>query len=134
MTLIFCTNPSLGIYSTRSNKESAMDNQMCSKCGMSNIYPDGDLFICADCGDERSIHQPEQESLSDVSIKDANGNILKDGDDVVLIKDLKVKGSSINLKVGTKIKGIRIVGGDHEVDCKTSSGQFMLMACFLKKV
>lgn len=101
---------------------------------MPNIYQDGNLFICADCGDERSIHQAEEESESDESVKDANGNTLNDGDDVVLIKDLKVKGSSINLKVGTKIKGIRIVGGDHEVDCKTSSGQFMLKACFLKKV
>ena len=111
-----------------------MDNQICSKCGMSNIYPDGDLLICADCGEERSIHQQEEELLSAPSIKDANGTVLKDGDDVVLIKDLKVKGSSINLKVGTKIKSIRIVEGDHEIDCKTSSGQFMLKACFLKKV
>jgi protein PhnA len=111
-----------------------MDTQDCSKCGMSNIYSDGDLLICPDCGDERSIHQQKEEDSSDASVKDANGNVLKDGDDVVLIKDLKVKGSSINLKVGTKIKGIRIVGGDHEVDCKTSSGQFMLKACFLKKV
>jgi protein PhnA len=101
---------------------------------MSNIYPDGDFLICADCGDERSVYQQDEEFHSDLSIKDANGNVLNDGDDVVLIKDLKVKGSSINLKVGTKIKGIRIVGGDHEIDCKTSSGQFMLKACFLKKV
>lgn len=111
-----------------------MDNQNCSKCGLSNIYPDGELLICADCGEERSIHQQEEEISSDLSIKDANGNVLNDGDDVVLIKDLKVKGASFSLKVGTKIKGIRIVGGDHEVDCKTSSGQFMLKACFLRKV
>lgn len=111
-----------------------MDTQICSKCGLLNIYPDGGLLICADCGDERSIYQQEDESQTELSIKDANGNILNDGDDVVLIKDLKVKGSSINLKVGTKIKGIRIVGGDHEIDCKTSSGQFKLKACFLKKV
>ncbi len=111
-----------------------MDNQICSKCGMLNIYQDGDLLICADCGDERSVHQQDEKIDSDQTVKDANGNVLKDGDDVVLIKDLKVKGSSINLKVGTKIKGIRIVDGDHEIDCKTSSGQFMLKACFLKKV
>jgi protein PhnA len=108
--------------------------QNCSKCGMPNIYQDGDLFICADCGDEQSIHQADEDKELDESVKDANGNTLNDGDDVVLIKDLKVKGSSINLKVGTKIKGIRIVGGNHEVECKTSSGQFMLKACFLKKV
>lgn len=67
-------------------------------------------------------------------VKDANGNVLSDGDAVVLIKDLKVKGSSITLKVGTKVKSIRLVGGDHEVDCKMDAGNFMLKACFLKKV
>jgi len=67
-------------------------------------------------------------------VKDSNGNILSDGDAVVLIKDLKVKGSSTTLKQGTKIKSIRIVGGDHEVDCKMDGGSFMLKACYLKKV
>jgi protein PhnA len=67
-------------------------------------------------------------------VKDSNGNVLSDGDAVVVIKDLKVKGSSTTLKMGTKIKSIRIVGGDHEVDCKTDSGSYMLKACYLKKV
>jgi len=68
-------------------------------------------------------------------IKDANGTVLNDGDAVVLIKDLKVKGSSIVLKQGSKVKSIRLVsGGDHEVDCKLDQGNFMLKACFLKKV
>ena len=66
--------------------------------------------------------------------KDSNGNVLADGDAVVLIKDLKVKGSSTTLKMGTKVKSIRLVGGDHEVDCKMDAGSFMLKACFLKKV
>ena len=66
--------------------------------------------------------------------KDSNGNILADGDNVTLIKDLKVKGSSITLKMGTKVKSIRLVGGDHEVDCKMDAGNFMLKACFLRKV
>ena len=68
-------------------------------------------------------------------IKDANGNPLTDGDTVILIKDLKVKGSSIVLKKGTKIKGIRLPdgAGDHEVDCKTDQGAFMLKAAFMKK-
>lgn len=66
-------------------------------------------------------------------VKDANGNLLADGDTVTLIKDLKVKGSSTTLKVGTKIKGIRLVSGDHEVDCKTDAGNMLLKACFLKK-
>ena len=64
----------------------------------------------------------------------SNGNVLANGDSVVLIKDLKVKGSSITLKVGTKVKSIRLVGGDHEVDCKMDAGSFMLKACYLKKV
>ena len=68
-------------------------------------------------------------------VKDANGNVLADGDAVVLIKDLKVKGSSITLKMGSKVKSIRLVSsGDHEVDCKMDAGSFMLKACFLKKV
>ncbi len=67
-------------------------------------------------------------------VKDANGSVLADGDSVVLIKDLKVKGSSTTLKVGTKIKKIRLVGGDHEVDCKVDGGNFMLKACYLRKI
>lgn len=105
----------------------------CSKCGMENTYPDGNLFICADCGYEWSKDQDLAENEDESTVKDVNGNILSDGDSVVLIKDLKVKGSSTTLKVGTKVKSIRIVGGDHEVDCKTDLGQFMLKACFLRK-
>ena len=107
----------------------------CSECGMPNTYPDGELFICADCGHEWLMQQPsETNDNSALIIRDSNGNILSDGDSVVIIKDLKVKGSSTTLKVGTKIKSIRLVDGDHEVDCKTDVGQFMLKACFLKKV
>lgn len=67
-------------------------------------------------------------------VRDANGNVLADGDGVVLIKDLKVNGSSITLEMGSKVKSIRLVGGDHEVDCKMDAGNFMLKACYLKKV
>lgn len=70
----------------------------------------------------------------DAIIKDANGTVLQDGDAVVLIKDLKVKGSSTVLKQGSKVKSIRLVGGDHEVDCKMDAGNFMLKAAFLRKV
>ena len=109
--------------------------QACTKCGMTNIYSDGYLLICADCGDEQPLVKIEElEENNEAAIKDANGNVLASGNDVVLIKDLKVKGSSINLKGGTKIKNIRLVDGDHEVECKTSAGQFMLKACFLKRV
>ena len=76
----------------------------------------------------------DNDNDNDAVVKDSNGNVLADGDSVVLIKDLKVKGSSTTLKMGTKVKSIRLVGGDHEVDCKMDAGSFMLKACFLKKV
>jgi protein PhnA len=101
---------------------------------MLNTYPDSNLFICADCGFEWPAQDDLDTNDDESVVRDSNGNVLSDGDSVSLTKDLKVKGSSITLKVGTKIKGIRIVGGDHEVDCKTDAGQFMLKACFLKKV
>lgn len=107
----------------------------CPQCTLTNTYPDGSNTVCADCGFEwpiadETLHDDESEKV----VKDANGNTLADGDAVVLIKDLKVKGSSITLKMGTKVKSIRLVGGDHEVDCKMEGGSFMLKACFLKKV
>jgi protein PhnA len=106
----------------------------CPQCSLENIYPDGDNNVCADCGYEWPMNESaESVESDDAVIKDAHGNVLSDGDSVVLIKDLKVKGTSITLKVGTKIKSIRLVGGDHEVDCKTDAGSFMLKACFLKK-
>jgi protein PhnA len=101
---------------------------------MENTYPDGDNYVCADCGYEWLIAETvKTDDDNNAVVKDANGNILSDGDAVVLIKDLKVKGSSITLKQGSKVKSIRLVGGDHEVDCKMDEGNFMLKACFLKK-
>ncbi|MBR7801741.1 zinc ribbon domain-containing protein YjdM [Undibacterium fentianense] len=105
----------------------------CPLCGMENTYPDDDNYVCADCGNEWAILAAVEESDERI-VKDANGNVLADGDAVVLIKDLKVKGSSITLKQGSKVKSIRLVGGDHEVDCKMDTGNFMLKACYLKKV
>jgi protein PhnA len=101
---------------------------------MENTYPDGENYVCADCGHELPMNAVAATDDEATVIKDSNGNVLKDGDAVVLIKDLKVKGSSITLKMGTKVKSIRLVGGDHEVDCKMDAGNFMLKACFLKKV
>ena len=107
----------------------------CPQCGQENTYPDGVNTVCADCGHEWQMHEPAvADGTADTAVKDANGNILSNGDTVVLIKDLKVKGSSTTLKMGTKVKGIRIVGGDHEVDCKMDIGNFMLKASYLKKV
>lgn len=102
---------------------------------MENTYPDGDNYICADCAHEWPMQAVNAAADNEERIvKDSNGNVLADGDAVVIIKDLKVKGSSTTLKMGTKVKSIRLVGGDHEVDCKMDAGNFMLKACYLKKV
>lgn len=110
---------------------------VCPQCTLENTYPDGDNYVCADCGHEWpqvAAANSVADEDADAVVKDSNGNVLKDGDSVVLIKDLKVKGSSTTLKMGTKVKSIRLVGGDHEVDCKMDAGSFMLKAAFLKKV
>lgn len=106
----------------------------CPQCAMENTYPDGENYVCADCGYEWPMNAAADTDAADESVvRDANGNVLNDGDSVVIIKDLKVKGSSITLKMGTKVKSIRLASGDHEVDCKTDAGSFMLKACFLRK-
>lgn len=109
------------------------DIPVCPQCTLNNTYPDGANYVCADCGYEWPIAATEDDETTEI-VKDANGNPLADGDAVVLIKDLKVKGSSTVLKMGTKVKSIRLVAGDHGVDCKTDSGNFLLKAEFLKKV
>jgi protein PhnA len=106
----------------------------CPQCAQENTYHDGDNYVCADCAHEWPMVATAAADDEDESVvKDANGTVLKDGDAVVLIKDLKVKGSSTTLKMGTKVKSIRLVGGDHEVDCKMDIGNYMLKACFLRK-
>jgi protein PhnA len=111
-----------------------MSTPACPQCTLENTYPDSAHFVCADCGFEwpQETATAADEDAQAV-VKDSNGQALQDGDAVVLIKDLKVKGSSTVLKMGTKVKSIRLVGGDHEVDCKMDGGSFMLKACFLKK-
>ena len=111
------------------------DLPACPKCKMENTYPDGELIICPDCGHEWPAAAPAAATDdSDVLIvKDANGNLLADGDTVIIAKDLKVKGSSMVLKGGTKIKGIRLVAGDHDVDCKINGTSMLLKAIYLKK-
>lgn len=79
------------------------------------------------------IESAEVDDDASTVVRDSNGKVLADGDAVVLIKDLKVKGSSITLKMGTRVKSIRLTGGDHEVDCKMDAGSFMLKACYLRK-
>ena len=108
----------------------------CPQCKMENTYPDGELLICADCGYEWSPAEQAQAAAAveaGLTVKDANGNLLVDGDSVILIKDLKLKGSSTTIKGGTKVRSIRLVEGDHEIDCKVDGMALMLKACFVKK-
>ena len=105
----------------------------CPKCNSEYTYEDGSLLICPECGHEWSL---EAESSEEVKvIKDANGNVLNDGDTVTVIKDLKVKGSSSTLKQGTKVKNIRLVDGDHNIDCKIDGfGAMSLKSEYVKKI
>lgn len=104
----------------------------CPICHSEHTYQDGDFFICPECAHEWD--PKEAATLTDsLQVKDSNGNLLADGDDIILIKDLKLKGSSSVLKKGAKAKGIRLVEGDHEIDCKIDNMMIMLKACFVKK-
>lgn len=106
----------------------------CPKCNSEYTYEDGNLYVCPECAHEWSIEAPAENTERDPSIKDANGNVLTDGDTVTVIKDLKVKGSSLVVKVGTKVKNIRLVEGDHDIDCKIDGiGAMQLKSVFVKK-
>lgn len=112
----------------------------CPKCKSENIYQDTNLWICPECSHEWSAfsqtEKPEDGGIADNSIRDAHGNVLTDGDSVTVIKDLKVKGSSSVVKVGTKVKGIRLVDGadGHNISCKIDGiGAMNLKSEFVKK-
>jgi protein PhnA len=108
----------------------------CINCGFEYIYEDRDLYVCPECSHEwPQDYEPQNEEDKEEIIKDANGVELKDGDTITVIKDLKVKGSSLVVKVGTKVKNIRLVGGDHDIDCKIPGiGEMGLKSEFVKKV
>ena len=108
----------------------------CPKCGSEYTYEDGSLLICPECGYEWSPDAVSESAEEALTVRDANGNILADGDTVTVIKDLKVKGSSSGIKVGTKIKRIRLVEGNdgHNIDCKVPGvGPIKLKQEFVKK-
>ncbi len=113
---------------------STLSTPPCPVCGMENTYPDGIQFICPDCTHEWSAITSTEEVEETRIHKDAHGNVLSDGDTVTLIKDLKVKGSSLVIKSGTKIKNIRLVDGDHDIDCKVDGQSMLLKSEFMKKV
>lgn len=105
----------------------------CPKCNSEYTYEDGNLFICPECAYEWNKDVVEEENV----IKDVNGNILNDGDSVIVIKDLKVKGASSSIKVGTKVKNIRLIydaPDDHDIDCKIDGfGSMKLKSSVVKK-
>lgn len=102
----------------------------CPQCAGENGYFDGSLNICPDCFHEWSQHLEEN---GDSTPRDSNGTELIDGDAVTVIKDLKVKGSSMVIKRGTKVKSIRLTENHQEVDCKIEGSSIVLKTCFLKK-
>ena len=106
----------------------------CPKCESEYTYVDIAMYVCPECAHEWAIDasfDAEEEAV----IKDSNGNPLQDGDTITVIKDLKVKGTSLVVKVGTKVKNIRLVDGDHDIDCKIDGiGSMKLKSQFVKKV
>lgn len=106
----------------------------CPQCGSEYTYEDGAMYVCPECGHEWSRDAAGEASEDVRVVRDANGNALADGDTVTVIKDLKVKGSSLVVKVGTKVKNIRLVEGDHDIDCRIDGiGPMQLKSEFVKK-
>ncbi|HQC29642.1 MAG TPA: zinc ribbon domain-containing protein YjdM [Methylotenera sp.] len=106
----------------------------CPKCNSAYTYEDGDQYICPECAHEWPKHAATDNADDEKVVRDANGNVLQDGDSITVIKDLKVKGSSLVVKVGTKVKNIRLVDGDHDIDCKIDGiGAMKLKSEFVKK-
>jgi len=108
-----------------------MTQKTCPICSMNDILEFPDHYECATCGHEWPSDNIPSETTR--IVKDANGNVLADGDSVTLIKDLKLRGSSEVLKQGTKVRNIRLVEADHEIDCKINGSPMALKACFVKK-
>jgi len=107
----------------------------CPQCGSEYTYENGDLLVCPECAHEwPAVAAPAAGDDARI-IKDANGTVLQDGDTITVIKDLKVKGTSLVVKVGTKVKNIRLVDGDHDIDCKIDGiGAMKFKSEFVKKV
>jgi len=107
----------------------------CPQCQSEYTYEDGQMLVCPECAHEWSASSAEASGDDEKTVKDSVGNTLQDGDTVTVIKDLKVKGSSLVVKVGTKVKNIRLVDGDHDIDCKIDGiGAMKLKSEFVRKV
>ena len=106
----------------------------CPECGSEYTYEDRGLLICPECGNEWNKEEQETVIEDGLVVLDANGNRLLEGDSVTVIKDLKVKGAAGAIKQGTKVKNIRLVEGDHNIDCKVEGfGPMKLKSEFVKK-
>lgn len=106
----------------------------CPQCGSEFTYEDGPLLLCPECAHEWAPGAPAEAAEAGRVIKDSLGNILQDGDSVTVVKDLKIKGSSAVVKVGTKVRNIRLVDGDHDIDCRIEGiGAMQLKSAFVKK-
>lgn len=109
------------------------DSPKCPECASSITYPTGTSQMCAECGHEWN---PEEIAVAEAAtaVRDANGTILLDGDDVVMVKDLAVKGAPKALKAGTKVRGIKLVDGDHNIDCRIEGfGAMALKSMYVRK-
>jgi len=107
----------------------------CLQCNSEYTYEDGDNYVCPECAYEWPKIAAAQNDDDRKIFRDANGNVLNDGDTVTVIKDLKVKGSSLVVKVGTKVKNIRLIDSDHDIDCKIDGiGAMQLKSEFVRKV
>ena len=105
----------------------------CPQCSSEFTYEDGEMYVCPECAHEWLVQAAASADEKRV-VCDSNGNVLQDGDTVTVIKDLKIKGSSAVVKVGTKVKNIRLVEGDHDIDCKIDGiGAMSLKSEFVKK-
>lgn len=105
----------------------------CPKCSSEYTYEDGAMYVCPECAHEWPQAAAEEAPGANV-VRDAVGNVLQDGDSVVVIKDLKVKGSSSVVKVGTKVRNIRLVEGDHDIDCRVEGiGAMGLKSMYVRK-
>jgi len=106
----------------------------CPECDSTYTYEDRGLYVCPECAHEWRDEPNESSATEEGTFRDAYGTPLQDGDAVTVIKDLKVKGSSLVVKVGTKVRNIRLVGGDHDIDCKIDGiGAMKLKSEFVKK-
>lgn len=110
------------------------DLPKCPACGSEYTYEDANMYVCPECAHEWAKEAGNESEGDTFVAKDAYGNLLHDGDTVTVIKDLKVKGSSSVVKVGTKVKNIRLIEGDHDIDCKIEGiGAMQLKSEFVKK-